>query len=86
MTNSLEDVRTFQKVDQLMRVLRSAVREAQEESRRLGVPNVYSIDGHIYFEMPDGEYCRRPPMESLEATDANPRSDSSNRKTRIVRK
>jgi hypothetical protein len=42
-----------------MRICRSAVRKAQEESRRLGVANVYSIDGTIYYEMPSGEYSRQ---------------------------
>ena len=33
----------------------AAVREAQEESRRLGVPNVYEINGVTHYELPNGE-------------------------------
>lgn len=61
MGNLLQNVETYQKADELMRICRSAVRKAQEESRRLGVANVYSIDGTIYYELPSGEYSRVRP-------------------------
>ena len=61
MANLLQNVETYQKADELMRICRSAVRKAQEESRRLGVANVYSIDGTIYYELPGGEYSRVRP-------------------------
>ena len=57
-----ENLSTYQKVDELMRVLRSAVREAQAESRRLGVANVYCFDGQLYYELPNGDYTRTPPV------------------------
>ena len=61
MANLLQNVETYQKADELMRICRSAVRKAQEESRRLGVANVYSIDGTIYYELPSGEHSRVRP-------------------------
>ena len=61
MANLLQNVETYQKADELMRICGSAVRKAQEESRRLGVANVYSIDGTIYYELPSGEYSRVRP-------------------------
>jgi hypothetical protein len=70
MAEVLRDVDTYQKVDELMRVCRSAVRKAQAESRRLGVPNVYSFDGQLYYELPNGDFSRnRPP--SLESSARN---------------
>ena len=36
------------------RIGNRAVHKAQEENRRLGIPNVYSINGTIIFQMPDG--------------------------------
>jgi hypothetical protein len=67
MANVIRDVGTYHKVDELMRVCRSAVRKAQAESRRLGVANVYSFEGQLYYELPNGEYSRtRPP--STEST------------------
>lgn len=61
MPEILENIETFKKADELMRICRSAVRKAQEESRRLGVANVYSFNGVRYYELPDGDYTRTPP-------------------------
>ena len=45
---------TFEKTDELIRLAADAVTEAQHESRELGVPNVYSVNGQIYREESDG--------------------------------
>ena len=42
-------------IDELVRLGSIAVNNAQNESRRLGVPNVYSINGRLYYETPNGE-------------------------------
>ena len=42
-----------------------AVHEAQEENRKLGIPNTYSFNGKIYFEMPDGTITTESPWEKL---------------------
>jgi hypothetical protein len=34
---------------------------AQEENRRLGIPNVYFINGWIYYELPDGTLSPEDP-------------------------
>ena len=39
-----------------------AVVQAQEESRRLGVPNVYSHRGRVYYELPSGELSLADPL------------------------
>ena len=44
-----------------MRIGGRAVHEAQEENRRLGIPNVYSINGILYYELPNGELSRTDP-------------------------
>ena len=43
------------------------MRKAQEESRRLGVPNVYSKGGTIYYERPDGTLTTEDPYEEWQA-------------------
>lgn len=64
MADVLLTIDAYQRADELMRVCRSAVRKAQAESRRLGVANVYSFNGKLYYELPNGDYCRnRPPKE-----------------------
>ena len=52
-----------QKVDEMIQVMRQAVRKAQEESRQMGVPNVYRINGQRYYELPNGDYVRELPKE-----------------------
>ena len=61
MASGLSNLETYQRVDEIMRIFRLAVRDAQEESRRLGVANVYSFNGQIYYELPDGELTRERP-------------------------
>lgn len=39
-----------------------AVERALEENRRLGIPNVFSRNGKLYFEMPDGEVTQKNPF------------------------
>jgi hypothetical protein len=60
MAEVVNNVETFRKADELMRICRSAVRKAQADSRRLGVANVYSFNGERYFELPNGDYSRTP--------------------------
>ena len=61
MSEALENIETFRRTDELVSIFRSAVRKAQSESRRLGVPNVYSLNGQLYYELPSGEYSRQSP-------------------------
>ena len=45
----------YEKHFEFQRIGNSAVSKAQAENRQLGLPNVYSRDGKIIFEMPNGE-------------------------------
>jgi hypothetical protein len=53
----------LRRAEEVVRIGNEAVRAAQEESRRLGVPNVYSIDGILWYELPNGELSRNDPYE-----------------------
>jgi hypothetical protein len=61
MSEVLDSAEAFRRTDELVSVFRSAVRKAQAESRRLGVANVYSLNGQLYYELPNGEYSRQSP-------------------------
>jgi hypothetical protein len=54
---------TYRNAAEMQRIGSRAVRKAQEESRRLGVPNVYSRNGKRYFELPNGEITDKSPFE-----------------------
>jgi hypothetical protein len=62
---SLEALR---KGEEIERVGQRAVKLAQEENRRLGIPNVYSINGILYYELPNGELSRTDPYEESSTT------------------
>ena len=51
----------------MRRIGSRAVRAAQEESRRQGVPNVYSIGGVLHYERPDGSLSTADPLAQKEA-------------------
>ncbi len=46
---------TYKWAIEMLRIGNRAVREAQKENHRLGLPNIYSRNGKIIYEMPDGE-------------------------------
>lgn len=46
---------TYEQTIDVIRIGNAAVREAQAENHRLGLPNIYSRNGKIIYEMPDGE-------------------------------
>ena len=46
---------TYEKALEYQRIGNRAVRQAQEENHRLGLPNIYSRNGKIIYEMPNGK-------------------------------
>ncbi|MBA3785499.1 MAG: hypothetical protein H0X15_08200 [Acidobacteria bacterium] len=46
---------TYKQMAEFVRIGNRAVRQAQEENHRLGLPNIYSRNGKIIYEMPNGE-------------------------------
>jgi len=58
---------TLVKLDEIVRIGRRAVQRAQEDSRRLGIPNVYSVNGFLYYELPSGELSRTDPLGSTDS-------------------
>jgi hypothetical protein len=62
----LLDIASFTRLDRILRIGRQASIKAQEESRKMGVPNVYSIDGKLYYELPSGELTTEDPFKSGE--------------------
>ena len=66
--NQPKNIETYRKNVELQRIGNSAVRKAQEESPRLGVPNVYSRNGKLYFELPNGELTLKNLFEDYPKT------------------
>lgn len=54
--------KTSKLFDKITRIGNRAVKKAQAENRRKGIPNVYSINGKIVFELPDGKLATESPF------------------------
>jgi hypothetical protein len=63
---------TYATIDEIVRVGNRAVAKAQEESRRLGVPNVYSINGRLYYETSTGELSTVDPYVTEQTDERKP--------------
>ena len=61
MPESHLSVETYEAIDEIVRIGNAAVAKAQAESRQMGVPNVYAINGRIYYETPTGELSATDP-------------------------
>ena len=48
-------------VEKMTRIANTAVHLAQEENRKLGIPNVYCINGKIIWQLPDGSITDKNP-------------------------
>ena len=46
---------TYEIAREFQRIGNKAVRKAQAENRSLGLPNIYSRDKKLIYEMPDGK-------------------------------
>ena len=69
--NSLpKDSIEIRKIDEIsesiQRIGTNAIREAQRKSLENGIPNVYSKNGVMYFQLPDGTITMDNPFEKGE--------------------
>ena len=60
---------TYKQALEFLRIGNRAVKRAQEENRKKGIPNVYSFNGHIYYELPNGELTKEDPLAKGEKQD-----------------
>lgn len=66
-------MKTFKEIDiyeeafEFQRIANRAVKRVQEENRKKGVPNVYSYNGVLYYELPNGELTTEDPSVKEES-------------------
>ena len=53
--NEKSELEIFRRGSEFTRIASRAVEKAKAENRRLGIPNVYTINGRLYYEKPNGE-------------------------------
>ena len=47
----------------ILKIAAKATREAQENNRKKGIANVYSKNGQIFFQLPDGTITQEEPLQ-----------------------
>lgn len=52
----------FFKGYEIVAIGNKAIKKAQNESRQKGIPNVYSNDGKIFYELPSGTLTTKSPF------------------------
>ena len=55
----------------IQEIANRAAKKAQEKNRKKGIPNVYDINGHLYYELPNGELTKEDPMQNAKGLDAD---------------
>ncbi len=60
--DKFDNIEIYQFAMRMTKIAKKAVRRAQEENRRLGVPNVFSENGILYYEL-NGEITTKSPFE-----------------------
>jgi hypothetical protein len=45
----------------IIKIAVNATKKAQEDNLKKGIANVYSKNGHIYFQLPDGSITQEEP-------------------------
>jgi len=55
----------YQTIGEVLTIFTKAVRKAQKENRRLGLPNVYSEGRRIFYQLPDGRITNRIPKKLI---------------------
>ena len=47
---------------EIIRIGNSAIQKAMEENRKKGLPNVFTKNGKVYYELPDGTITDKDPV------------------------
>ena len=59
--DELDSIDIHKETLEFLRIGNRAVKKAQEENRKKGIPNVYDFNGHLYYELPNGELTKNDP-------------------------
>lgn len=68
--DKVDSVDIYKDTLEFLRIGNRAVKRAQEENRKKGIPNVYDFNGHLYYELPNGELTKEDPYPLVKEGDA----------------
>ena len=59
----INDIKLYQEASLYTKLFNEAIKDAQEENRQKGIPNVYSHRGKFFYELPNGDIVTELPDE-----------------------
>lgn len=57
----LNHIETYQNIMEYIKIFNEATREAKIENHKHNLPNVFAINGEMYFELPNKELVKKRP-------------------------
>ena len=66
--NKLDDIDIYQEAFEIQQIGNEAVERVIKENKEKGIPIVFSKDGVIYYELPNGEITTKSPFEEKNGT------------------
>ncbi len=57
----INDIKLYQEASLYSKLFNEAIKDAQEENRQKGIPNVYSHRGKFFYELPNGDIVTELP-------------------------
>ena len=60
-----DNIKLYQTMALWTRLFNKGIREAAEINRRNGLPNVLSLNGRIFYELPNGDIVDKNPLDEL---------------------
>ncbi|HHE38368.1 MAG TPA: hypothetical protein ENL20_07320 [Candidatus Cloacimonetes bacterium] len=58
-------IENYELLIEMTKVFQKAIKKAQQSHRDKGIPNVYSKNGRIVWELPDGSYINKNPFDRI---------------------
>ena len=59
------DLELYQRAFEIQLIGNQAVSKAKSENRKKGIPIVFSINGKIHYELPDGTITTKSPFKKV---------------------
>lgn len=61
--DKLDDIKIYQKALEIQRIGNEAINRVLKENKEKGIPIVFSKNGIIYYELPNGEITTKSPLK-----------------------
>lgn len=60
--DKMDDLEVFQIGVEIEKIGNEAIKTVKKENRKMGIPLVFSRNGEIYYELPDGKVTKESPF------------------------